>query len=510
MNSAPSIHGHTFPLRDLFEGLMDTSALPALLLDGLSQDSRRIEAGSLFLACAGHQGHGAEWMEQAIARGAVAVAIEPTAAVASMLERKWAVPVFAVEGLSALLSELAGRFYHHPSKSMRLIGVTGTNGKTSVSHFIAQALNEDGATGLIGTLGSGSYGQLHSTGHTTPDAITVQAELALMRDQGVEQVVMEVSSHALVQGRVSALEFDVAVFTNLSHEHLDYHHDMANYAAAKQRLFKMPGLRRAVLNLDDEIAREWLASGELPEHLEVLGYGLEHGSGESLEHGLLGSMLRLDTRGMSMVVDGMAGRGELCAPLLGRFNAANLLAALGGLLALEMPYQQALSRLARVKTVAGRMEGFGGHGTPLVVVDYAHTPDALAKVLEALRDHTEGRLWCVFGCGGERDRQKRPQMGRIAEALADSVIITDDNPRGEDPFGIIEEILNGMSDPDAIYVNRQRAAAIAHAIALARTGDVILVAGKGHENEQVVGDMKLAFSDRAEVARLLGEEVRGG
>ena len=497
-----------YPLSRLFDGLADQ--LPSLSILGLSQDSRRIEAGWLFLACAGHQAHGASYMEQAIGHGAVAVAYEPTAEVHGLEQAGLPVPVFAVPGLSAQLSELAGRFYAHPSHEMTVFGVTGTNGKTSVSHFIAQALAEDHQTGLIGTLGSGRYGQLRETGHTTPDAISIQAELAHLRDAGVRQVVMEVSSHALVQGRVAALRIEHAIFTNLTHEHLDYHGDMASYAAAKRLLFAMPGLRKAIVNVDDATGREWLAREDWPAALELLRYGLAQGSGEALPHELLGEGLQLERDGLSMRIGGALGAGELRTGLLGRFNAANLLAALGGLLAMDMPLDEALRRLTKVRTVPGRMEGFGGKARPLVVVDYAHTPDALAKVLEALREHTRGRLWCVFGCGGERDQQKRPQMGRIAEALADSVIITDDNPRMEDPYEIIEQILDGMSDPDAVYVNRTRAAAIAHAIALGRPDDVILVAGKGHEQEQLIGRQRLAFSDRAEVARLLGEEVRRG
>ncbi len=499
-----------YPLVQLFAGLVET-AVPELTIQGLSQDSRRIESGWLFLACQGHRQHGAAWIAQAIAKGANAIAVEPGDGLDKQLLEGHEVALFMVPGLSGMLSELAGRFYDHPSRAMHLVGVTGTNGKTSVSHFIAQALAEEGACGLIGTLGSGVIGALRETGHTTPDAISVQAQLAALRDQGVRHAALEVSSHALAQGRVAAVSLDVAVYTNLSHEHLDYHQDMADYAAAKRRLFTLPGLRQAVLNVDDATARDWLASENWPQTLTPLRYGLEHGSGSELAHELRGERLQLDAHGLRMQLGGSLGGGEvLRAPLLGRFNAANLLGAFGALLALGMEREEACRRLARVTTVPGRMEAFGGGHRPLVVVDYAHTPDALAKVLEALREHTSGRLWCVFGCGGERDRAKRAQMGRIAEALADSVLITDDNPRNEDPYGIIEEILDGMSNPDAVYVNRQRAVAIAHAIALGRPDDVILVAGKGHEQEQQIGDVLLNFSDRAEVARLLGEEVRRG
>jgi UDP-N-acetylmuramoyl-L-alanyl-D-glutamate--2,6-diaminopimelate ligase len=496
-----------FSLSRLFDGLAAEN-VPEIMIRGLSQDSRRIQSGDLFLACQGNQSHGIEHIEQAIARGAVAVAIEPGHNTASVDPAAYAVPVFWIEGLNGLLSELGGRFYAHPSHEMRLIGVTGTNGKTSVSQFIAQALSEDAPCGVIGTLGSGVYGELMDTGHTTPDAISVQAMLAAMRDDGVGHAALEVSSHALMQGRVAALSFDVAVYTNLSHEHLDYHGDMSAYAAAKQRLFMMPGLSQAVINVDDSVGREWINA--LPGGMRLWRYGLEGGSGNELEHEVIGRELSLSRQGMRMQLECGEQTGSLHSVLLGRFNAANLLAGVTALCALGLSLEDVLARLARVKTVPGRMEGFGGQGRPLVVVDYAHTPDALAKVLEALREHCEGRLWCVFGCGGERDKEKRPRMGGIAEALADSVIITDDNPRNEDPYEIIEQILSGMSNPDAVYVNRERAAAIAHAIALSRPQDVILVAGKGHERTQQFGGHKLAFSDRDEVARLLGEAVRRG
>ena len=508
MMAADHYRQQGYPLERLFAGLLDGQVLPSVAIDGLSQDSRRIQPGWLFLACAGQAVHGADYIEQAIARGATAVAVEPSPGTAGLEPTAWPVPVIRVPGLGALLSELAGRFYAHPSHEMELVGITGTNGKTSVSQFIAHALSTERPCGVIGTLGSGVYGHLHDTGHTTPDAITIQAELAALHDAGVRRAAVEISSHALIQGRVAALRIAVAVYTNLSHEHLDYHGDMAAYAAAKRRLFELDGLRHAVLNVDDSVGREWLNA--LPAGLAIQRYGMAGGSGDALPHELLGSELRLDTHGLAMRVSTGEQHGQLQTGLLGRFNAANLLGALGALLALEIPFAEALQRLATMPTVPGRMEGFGGQGKPLVVVDYAHTPDALAKVLEALREHTTGRLWCVFGCGGERDRQKRPKMGAIAEALADSVIITDDNPRGEDPYTIIEEILAGIANPDAVYVNRRRASAIAHAIALSRPEDVILVAGKGHEREQWIGLQRLPFSDRDEVARLLGEEVRRG
>jgi UDP-N-acetylmuramoyl-L-alanyl-D-glutamate--2,6-diaminopimelate ligase len=492
----------------LFDGLADTSHLPDVQVSGLALDSRRIGKGELFLACAGTATHGMHFIEQAIKQGAAAVAVEPTTESAGLELDKLAVPAFWVEHLHLLASEVAGRFYGLPSDDMALVGITGTNGKTSVSQFIAQAVSEQVPCGVVGTLGSGLFGELSQTGHTTPDAVSLQAQLAQMHDAGARHVAMEVSSHALDQGRVAGLRFTVAVYTNLTHEHLDYHGDMDSYADAKRRLLEMPGLKKAVINADDATGRRWLEN--LPQGVEPISYGLEGGEGEASAPTLFADSLVLDTAGLSMRVRSPWGEGQLQTGLMGRFNASNLLAALGALLALGYGFADALERLGRVATVAGRMERFAVPMLPLVVVDYAHTPDALAHVLTALREHTRGRLWCLFGCGGERDREKRPKMGQIAEALADSVVITDDNPRRENPINIIEDILRGIENPDAVYVNRDRAAAIAHAIGLGREGDVILVAGKGHETEQQIGELRLPFSDREEVARLLGLEVNGG
>ncbi|MGM0594726.1 MAG: UDP-N-acetylmuramoyl-L-alanyl-D-glutamate--2,6-diaminopimelate ligase [Pseudomonadota bacterium] len=490
-------------LQRLFAGLVDPARLPDVRVSGLALDSRRVRPGELFLACAGRGAHGASFIPEALANGAVAVALEPNGA--PEVTAPVPVPMFAVEGLGKRVSEVAGRFYGEPSAGVSVVGITGTNGKTSVSQFIAQSLDGEAPCGVIGTLGSGLYGELAETGHTTPDAVTLQQQLAQMRRSGARYVAMEVSSHALDQGRVEAVHFAVAVFTNLSHEHLDYHEDMSRYAAAKHRLLEMPGLRCAVINADDATGAAWLA--DLPAGVAAIDYGLEPANDDRPT--LYADALELGSDGLSMQVHYAGQKQQLATALLGRFNASNLLAALGALLALGVEFDDALARLQAVRTVPGRMEAFGGGDKPLVVVDYAHTPDALEHVLRALREHTRKRLWCLFGCGGERDQQKRPLMGRIAERLADSVVLTDDNPRGEDPYNIIEAIIAGTKNPDAIYVKRNRAEAIALVIALARPGDVVLIAGKGHEDVQQLAGESIRFSDRHEVARLLGEEVSG-
>lgn len=487
-------------LSELLQGLTEGPVPVDVPVSGLTLDSRRVQPGDLFLAVGGGRTHGAAFIGDAVARGASAVLVDGDAA-----DMNTAVPLLAVMDLRGKAGLIADRFYGHPSRALRVIGITGTNGKTSVAQFIAQALSADAPCGVIGTLGNGLYGTVHTTGHTTPDAVTLHAELAAQQAAGARAVAMEVSSHGLDQRRVAGVAFDTAVFTNLSHEHLDYHGDMEAYALAKRRLFAMPGLRHAVLNLDDPVGRRW--HGELAGQLACTGYSLDAARAGT---GVLAARnLRLNADGLAFDVSGPWGEGHLATGLYGRFNAANLLAALGTLLAAGMSFEVALGRLARVRTVPGRMERFATPGQPVVVVDYAHTPDALDKVLQALREHCTGALWCVFGCGGDRDRAKRPLMGQLAESLADRVVLTDDNPRSENPWDIIEDIQRGMKEPDAVYVMRERAAAIAHAVRLAAPEDMVLVAGKGHETEQLIAGRVLPFSDRAAVAQLLGVRCDG-
>lgn len=471
-------------------------------LQGLALDSRKIRAGFLFLAVRGHDHHGLQHLHDARGRGAIAVAYDPEGALQFLPELQ-GLPAFAVRELAQQAGPIAARFYAEPSAAQRVVAVTGTNGKTSVSLISAQSLAQLGKPcGLLGTLGCGVYGQLEPAVNTTPDAVSLQAWLARFRDARVQHVSMEASSHALEQGRINGVHVGVAVFTNLTRDHLDYHGSMQTYGAAKRRLFEMPGVRQAVINLDDAFGRE-LASG-LPASVALTGYTLEDRRaprGQTLQ----ATRLCLGADGTQFEVSGEAGSGRVSTRLLGRFNVQNLLAVLGVLQALNMPFAEALAALGRARTVPGRMECFGGGSRPLMVVDYAHTPDALEKALTAARAHCAGQLWCVFGCGGERDRGKRPQMGVLAEKLADHVIITDDNPRHEDGDVIIAEILAGVTNRRGVQVQRDRARAIAAAFQAARAGDVILVAGKGHENYQIVGDRNIEYSDRDTVQQLLRE-----
>lgn len=471
-------------------------------LQGLALDSRAIRPGFLFLAVRGHDHHGLQHLQDASRRGAIAVAYDPDGALTFLPELK-GLPAFAVRELAQQAGPIAARFYAEPSAAQRVVAVTGTNGKTSVSLISAQILTQLGKScGLLGTLGCGVYGQLEPAANTTPDAVSVQAWLARFRDARVQHVSMEASSHALDQGRLNGVHVGVAVFTNLTRDHLDYHGSMQAYGAAKRRLFEMPGLRQAVINLDDAFGRELASS--LPASIALTGYTLEDRRAERGQT-LQATRLSLGADGTQFDVTGAAGSGRVSTRLLGRFNLQNLLAVLGVLQALDVPFAGALAALSQARTVPGRMECFGGSSRPLVVVDYAHTPDALEKALAAARAHCAGQLWCVFGCGGERDRGKRPQMGALAERFADHVIITDDNPRHEDGDGIVAEILAGVTDRRRVQVQRDRALAIAAAVQAARAGDVILVAGKGHENYQIVGDCNLEYSDRDTVQQLLRE-----
>jgi UDP-N-acetylmuramoyl-L-alanyl-D-glutamate--2,6-diaminopimelate ligase len=404
--------------------------------------------------------------------------------------------MFFVPGLRGKLGTLADRFYGSPSRQLIVVGVTGTNGKTTCTQLLAQALDSPRRrAAVIGTLGFGYPGVLNASLHTTPDAVTLQRLFAEFRDAGAAYVSMEVSSHALDQGRVDGVAFDVAVFTNLTHDHLDYHGDMQAYGAAKAGLFETPDLKHAVVNAEDAFGRELIA--RLEGRVPVLSYGLSSGA-------VRAEAITLTHEGMRVRAVTPRGRIEIESSLFGRFNGANLLAVLGTLIVLGFDLPDAAARLRHARPAPGRVERFGHRpGTPLVVVDYAHTPDALEHVLRALREHRPERLWCVFGCGGDRDRGKRPRMGRIAESLADVVILTDDNPRHEAPEAIIEEIRAGMQTTPRVM--RDRKTAIAMAIAEAGADDIVLVAGKGHEDYQQLGDTRIPYSDRQVVRELLGE-----
>ena len=499
----------SWSLSQLLSGFAVLPFDSSLRVERLTLDSRTAAPRGLFLACRGSRRHGLDFAREAAERGCAAIAAEPDdfwgPTDLTRLSAELGLPVVPVAHLSRRAAEIAARFFSDPSRTMEVIGVTGTNGKTSVSHFIADALAPDLRCAVVGTLGRGFPGELEHIGLTTPDAVSLQATLASLLNKGAGGVAMEVSSHALDQGRVSSVRFSHAVFTNLSRDHLDYHGDMAAYAAAKRRLFRLPGLQWAVVNHDDQATPELVAG--LPASARLARYSLTATRALSADADVWVRAAEIEPlpRGLRVAVQTSSGDGELRVGLIGRFNAANLMAVLAVLLSRGLDLAPALDRLARIRSVAGRMECFGGGDAPLVVVDYAHTPDALETAISHLRQHCKGRLLIVFGCGGERERGKRPVMGAIAERLSERVIVTDDNPRGEDGDAICAEITSGMRAPRQVLVERQRALAIRHAIALAGRGDAVLVAGKGHETVQDMGELKVHFSDRAQVVQALTE-----
>ena len=483
----------------LSELLPDVAGVPAdLAITGLVQDSRAIRPGDAFVAIAGFGAHGLNFVDVAKQAGVAAILFEPPAPA----DIPAPADAIAVPNLRARLGELGDRFHDRPSQAMTVVGVTGTNGKTSTVQLLTQAWALRGVrNGSIGTLGAGLYGEVVPTGFTTPLVLQLHALLAQLRDAGAQAVAMEVSSHALDQGRVDGVHFDVAVFTNLTRDHLDYHGDMQAYGAAKAKLLSWPGLRAAVVNLDDAYGRELRAA--LPAGTHTIGL-----SSRGAQADVRAENVVLDAAGIGFDLIVGDGRASVQSPLLGRFNVDNLLAVAGALHALGEKADAIASTLSQLQPVAGRMNRLGGdNAMPLVVIDYAHTPDALEQALSSLRAHAKGRLVCVFGCGGERDVGKRPQMAAIAEAGADMVIVTDDNPRGEDGDAIVADIIKGFSTPDAVLVQRDRAAAIARAIGAASASDIVLIAGKGHEPYQEVVGVRHPFDDTA-VARALLQERR--
>ncbi|MFC1695562.1 UDP-N-acetylmuramoyl-L-alanyl-D-glutamate--2,6-diaminopimelate ligase [Pseudomonadota bacterium] len=479
-------------VQTLLEGWCD--AVPDVIITGIESDSRRIEKGQAFLAVAGASTHGMKHVLQAQARGAAVVIHDGLAALPALN-----IPSVAVQGLGNILSGIGARFYHSPSDHLTIAGVTGTNGKTSTAHFIAQSWQRTSAdAGIIGTIGYGPLGQLKPANMTTPDPITLQAMLSDCLDQGVSRLAMEVSSHALDQGRCDDVAFDAAVFTNLSRDHLDYHGSMEAYADAKKRLFIDAHPRFAVINLDDAFGK--ILAGEISNGTQVFTYGT-NGSSE-----LRGSVLQMDSQGMVLSLSSPWGGGEVRTGLLGAFNVSNLLAAAGTLALLGMPWNQVMHQLEIMRAVPGRMHCMGGEvAQPVVVVDYAHTPDALQKALTALRSHLHGRLVCVFGCGGDRDSGKRPMMAQVAESLADRIVMTTDNPRNEEPAAIIKDMMAGLKDPGRAHIIEDRASAIRHAVLECGPGDIVLIAGKGHEAWQEMKGQKIPFSDEAAVDAALEE-----
>ena len=491
-------------LRSLLAGSEVLSEFPDIEVGGLQLDSRKVKAGDLFIALHGHQSHGLQHALQSMNNGCVGVVYDPVGAERLLDNLECRVPFVAVNNLSQWLGTLADRFFGHPSASMNVIGITGTNGKTSCSHFLAEALGRSDKAGVVGTLGWGKPGHLSSTLHTTPDAIEVHRVLDALRTDGFHFVAMEASSHGLVQGRLNGVRFKGAVFTNFSRDHLDYHQTMEAYLEAKLLLLDSPALEFVVLNAQNETAASIChRAGRLKcvgfcpvDHVSALGIPLLRFGG-----------IRQTPSGVEFTVDYERQSATIKAPVFGDFNVENLTATMAVLLCLGLPFSKAVNALAEVRPVPGRMENVrkGGRGA---VIDFAHTPDALASVLQSVRKHCAGNLWVVFGCGGDRDRGKRPQMGSVADKLADRLVITDDNPRSEDPEGIIRDILEGVSRQEAAVI-RDRREAISFALKTCEPLDLVIIAGKGHETSQEISGVKYPFNDREVVCEILNHWYPG-
>ena len=488
----------------LLDGITPIAPTSASVAD-VTLNSREARPGSLFLAVRGRASHGLAHCVEAVSRGASAVLWEPDGHNAPPALPA-AVYVAAVPELSRFTGRIADRFFQWPSSALTVFGVTGTNGKTTCAYLLAQCLNHLGtAGGYVGTLGWGRIGALAPLAHTTPDVVSVHRMLAAMRAAGVGEVAMEVSSHALDQDRVAGVRFAGAAFTNLSRDHLDYHESMQAYGEAKARLFSVPGLRHIVINVGDAFGRELARriAGSAPLIAVWVGAG---DSGWLAAQTLHAAVVDTLPRGLCLALEGSFGRAALRTRLIGRFNAENCVVVLACLAGRGVPLAQATEALAACSPPPGRMQlvASANDRKALAVVDYAHTPDALAQALAALREHCPGDLWCVFGCGGDRDTGKRALMGAVADEIADRIILTDDNPRSEDPAVIVRDILGGIAAGRARVIH-DRAQAIRAALEEAKAGDVVLIAGKGHEDYQIYGAERRRFSDLHEAERLLGE-----
>lgn len=499
---------NSMPLRELLAPLEPASDIPDLALMGLALDSRAIKQGFVYLAVQGSVAHGLDYIDSALSSGAVAVLVDAEdthADIAALINGKKAgVPLIRVPDLIANAGVLASQFYDHPTRHIEVCGVTGTDGKTSVCRFISESLRSLGIkTGYIGTIGWGIDDELEPNPLTTPDPVTLQRMFASLRERGATCVAIEVSSHALAQGRINGVALDVAILTNLGRDHLDYHGTLQHYRAAKEKLFHWPGLRGVVLNTDDEFGRQLQSDlgGSQTSNLKILGYSVSAKS--ELQSSIVASAISADARGLgfSLQVEGVVY--PLRSPLLGTFNVQNLLACFGALRLLGVSANDGVNALAELKSVPGRMEHFTVDGGTNAVVDFAHTPQALEAAIKTLRHHCEGRLTVVFGCGGDRDKGKRKLMGKVASRFADQVIVTDDNPRSEASTAIIEQILSGIENGSATRVISDRGEAITEALRHAANDDWVLVAGKGHEDYQIVGNQRFDFSDRAKVVAVL-------
>lgn len=485
----------------------------------LASDSRRVRPGDVFFAYPGEAGDGRAFIGAAIAQGAAAVVYEERD---FAWDPSWQVPHLALPNLKKNAGPIAHACHGMPDAAMFTVGVTGTNGKTSCAVWLGQAMARLGdTTAVIGTLGVGLFKEraepeFDVTGYTTPDAVLLAEKLAAMRDAGASALAIEVSSIGLEQGRALGMHFDVALFTNLTRDHLDYHGDMASYEAAKTKLFEWPGLKAAVLNLDDPAGHRLVAHLQAANAgLPLMGYTLHDRAAQPDIIGVVmlrASQFKNRNSGTDFHLDSPYGGATVKTQLVGHFNISNALAVFGALMAKGVALRAAVDAIEALTPAPGRMQRVGGQEAPMVVIDYAHTPDALEKTLLTLRQVARergGQLWCVFGCGGDRDPGKRPQMGAIAQ-IAEHVLVTSDNPRSEEASAIIAQIVAGMdaAHPQSTFqAIEDRAAAILSAVKHAAKPDVILLAGKGHEPYQEIKGRKMPFSDADHAALALAARV---
>ncbi|MDH5423643.1 MAG: UDP-N-acetylmuramoyl-L-alanyl-D-glutamate--2,6-diaminopimelate ligase [Gammaproteobacteria bacterium] len=491
-------------LSELFKGIQQINEKDDRQIQSLQTDSRTVEQGDVFIAMPGVTRHGLSYLSAIVEAGAIVVIYAKADAEnyrRQLNACRGKVVQIEVASIRDVAGQVISRFYDNASQKMSVIGVTGTDGKTSVSRFIAQSLSEDSKTAVIGTTGNGIWGDLTEASHTTPDVLSLHKMLSELKNKSADVVVMEVSSHGIEQGRISGVDIETAILTNVTRDHLDYHGTVETYREIKKRLFYQDSVKNIIVNLDDAIGKELAQS--LSATKNVWGYSLCGGCDPAI-NSTYAALISVKKDGFNVKTVTPSGEIDLHVPFLGRFNISNALTVLCVLLLNKIELHEAARRIAALQTAPGRMEVFKAEEKPLAVVDFAHTPKALELALQAMAEHCKGKIWCVFGCGGDRDQGKRALMGGIAEKYADYVVLTDDNPRHENSADIIAQILSGIENSEQVVVIENRRLAIEYAVQHATKDDVVLVAGKGHESFQITGDLKMPFNDRFEVQRLIG------
>lgn len=498
MMAAIKDQAKSLTLKELLSDVCEVEYFPEIEIKGLTLDSRKVKPGFAFVALEGQLDHGLVYAEAALNRGAVVIICDSQfdqycqQILTSLMVRVVCVPV---NNLQSKLGEIANKFFDKPSQEIFVTGVTGTDGKTSVSHFISQAMNQaDKPAAVIGTLGNGVVDKLEESTHTTPDVISLHEMMADFKQRGINNVAMEVSSHGLDQERIVGIDFNVAVLTNLSRDHLDYHGDIASYKQAKKKLFSNETNQTLVLNADDEFGEELLT--ELSGKKTIWLYGLNEKKVKNSQLYAYACEIENQHDGIRFLLESSHGTAAVSLKLIGEFNIYNVLACFCVLIESGVNFNHAIKRLEKLHTVAGRMELLVKSDKPSVVIDYAHTPEALRQALVNVRKHASGKVICVFGCGGDRDKGKRPLMAEAAEELSDLVIVTNDNPRNESPEKIIEDVQAGIKNELHLIIETDRKKAIQQSVAMATVGDLVLIAGKGHETYQIIGEKRLPFNDK--------------